>query len=678
MASHQQGRGRCAVAFALTAVVVMVVVVGVAVWEETRDQQEGTPFMSRAVYEIGDAEIHIQNTVHMNIRHNHVITGEIFMGYDWRTAGHKDCNTPEADVCLSWERDRKLEIYKTGNDKVTCYNVTWEAVNCVSQELKDCVELSRGHWFGGFEDYHQYWPMNEIQQEMAAYVATDSYAKKYGGVLERYFLSSTGLGIFIDSNIPLYLSFNDKSSNLMCMSAKFERSPYINIDNKPPRLSYTVCQANNIRVVHDYMSAKYIPRPEGVPDRRLFRSPIWSTWAMYKKDINQTQVLQLANDIVSNGFSHSQLEIDDEWTTLYGDMDFTTNKFPDARGMISQLNKDGFRVTVWVHPFFNIDSRAFNEAAALGYLVRAPERKLPALTSWWRGQLSGTLDVTNPYAVDWYLNKTNFLKDTYNISSFKFDAGEVAWLPFIYSVNRTYLNPNEYTRKWIDLAYRSDPDVRHQEVRVGAGSQNVPIFVRMMDKDSVWDNNNGLKTLIPCALTMGLIGYPFILPDMIGGNAYDNSSGLEARNYPDEELFIRWMQLNTFLPSLQFSVVPWVYNNETVVEITRYFAELHENYTSTIIKLAEDSVRTGEPIIRPIWWIAPQDEAALTIDSEYLLGNDLLVAPVVEKGATSRDIYLPEGTWFDELRKQQVEGGQWYRDYRAELHELPFFSRITT
>ncbi|XP_067659213.1 myogenesis-regulating glycosidase-like [Haliotis asinina] len=675
MASKQKGCGRCAVAFALAAVAVMVVVVGVVVWEETRDEQKDE---IRDAYEIGDAEIHIQNTLHMIVRHNHVTTGEIYMGYDWTPAGYKDCNHPEVDVCLSWERDRKLEVYKTGNDRVTCYNVTWEAVNCVSQELKDCVELSHGHWYGGFEDYHQYWPMNEIQQEMAPYVATDSYAGKYGGVLERYFISSAGLGIFIDSNIPLYLSFNEKNSNRMCMLAKFERSPYINIDNKPPRLSYTVCQADNIRVVHDYMSEIYIPRPEGVPDRRLFRSPIWSTWAMYKKDINQTQVLQLAKDIVDNGFSHSQLEIDDDWTTFYGDMDFTTDKFPNAQGMISQLNQDGFRVTVWVHPFFNIDSNTFHEADKLGYLVRAPERKLPALTSWWRGRLSGILDVTNPYAVDWYINKTNFLKDTYNISSFKFDAGEVAWLPYAYSVNKTYLNPNVFTRKWVDLAYRSDQDVRRQEVRVGAGSQSVPIFVRMMDKDSTWDNNNGLKTLIPCALTMGLIGYPFILPDMIGGNAYDNSSGLEARNYPDEELFIRWMQLNTFLPSLQFSIVPWVYNNDTVVEITRYYTELHENYTSTFVQLAEESVRTGEPIIRPIWWIAPQDEAALTIDSEYLLGNDLLVAPVLEKGATSRDVYLPEGTWFDDLRKRQVEGGQWYRNYSAELHELPYFTRMTT
>ena len=85
---------------------------------------------------------------------------------------------------------------------------------------------------------------------------------------------------------------------------------------------------------------------------------------------------------------------------------------------------------------------------------------------------------------------------------------------------------------------------------------------------------------------------------------------------------------------------------------------------------------TGSPINRPLWWVAPLDPDALTIDDEFLVGNDLLVAPVVEEGARQRDIYLPIGTWHDELRDQVLEGGQWYTEYQAELEELPHFVRI--
>lgn len=77
-----------------------------------------------------------------------------------------------------------------------------------------------------------------------------------------------------------------------------------------------------------------------------------------------------------------------------------------------------------------------------------------------------------------------------------------------------------------------------------------------MDKDSNWNYNNGLATVIPNALIFGLIGYPFVLPDMVGGNAYVL--------LPNRELFIRWAELNVFLPSIQFSIVPWQYDAELV------------------------------------------------------------------------------------------------------------------
>lgn len=83
---------------------------------------------------------------------------------------------------------------------------------------------------------------------------------------------------------------------------------------------------------------------------------------------------------------------------------------------------------------------------------------------------------------------------------------------------------------------------------------------------------------------------------------------------------------------------------------------------------------SGAPIIRPIWWVSPNDEHALMIDSEFLVGDTLLVAPVLEKGATKRDIYLPEGDWHDEINDQHESGKQWIRDYKVELSKVAYFT----
>ena len=115
-----------------------------------------------------------------------------------------------------------------------------------------------------------------------------------------------------------------------------------------------------------------------------------------------------------------------------------------------------------------------------------------------------------------------------------------------------------------------------------------------------------------------------------------------------------------------------------VTDYSLQMTQLHETYGDTIVALAQNAVSTGEAINRPIWWLDPSDEDALATDSEFLLGDDLLVAPVLEEGATARDIYLPRGTWRDEASDSHEEytGPLWLTNYQADLWTLPYFTRI--
>lgn len=92
-----------------------------------------------------------------------------------------------------------------------------------------------------------------------------------------------------------------------------------------------------------------------------------------------------------------------------------------------------------------------------------------------------------------------------------------------------------------------------------------------------------------------MVGYPFLLPDMIGGNGYGNVR-------PNKELFIRWLQANVFMPSLQFSFVPWEYDDEAI-SIAHKCTDLHAKYADVIMERFHLATTNGDPVNPPIWWI---------------------------------------------------------------------------
>lgn len=548
---------------------------------------------------------------------------------------------------------------------VDCYTVTW--MNPPSTQ-EDCVDLAGAYWYGGGELKLQHWPIQNLSQSRNAYVTGDFFHHPYGGVIERAWYSSKGYSIFVDEVTPLFLRFNQSGDNKMCFSASYDEYPYSDkyrADTKV--LAYTVCTGQNVRQVVEHGLNAWIKKPRATVDMEVISQPIWSTWAKYKADINQEKVLEYAKEIHDNGFKASHVEVDDKWETCYGQLEFDLQKFPDPAAMVQKVKSYGFRVSFWVHPFVNLDCPAFKEGQEKGYFVKQLADPSKAIkTTWWNGD-AGYIDFTNKNATDWYIGRLQKAQNLSGLNTYKFDAGELHWLEngFLFSDAEIMKRPTLFTQKYTQTAARFGPGV---EVRVAYKSQDLPIFIRMLDKDSKWDYDNGLKTLITTALLFSVHGYAFTLPDMIGGNAYGD--------VPEKELFIRWLQANVFMPSLQFSITPWAYDKETI-DISKKMVELHESLSPTFVTLSQEAVSSGKPIIRPLWWNDPKDENALLCDTQYLLGDDFLVAPVLEQGARKRDIYFPRGNWraqMDGDTKVYV-GPTWVRDYPGALHQLPFFKK---
>lgn len=143
---------------------------------------------------------------------------------------------------------------------------------------------------------------------------------------------------------------------------------------------------------------------------------------------------------------------------------------------------------------------------------------------------------------------------------FKFDAGETSWLPQVPALNNGDFasQPGIFTQSYVKAV--AEMFGNRIEVRTGWGTQNLPVFVRMLDKDSTWTSDNGLPAVVTNLLQMNLNGYIFVLPDVVGGNGNEKNSA----TWPSKNLFIRWIQANAFMPSVQFSHVPWKYDEMVI------------------------------------------------------------------------------------------------------------------
>ena len=604
-----------------------------------------------------------------------VLSGTLGWEFDLKGLEHQRCEDKGLDsVCLEWPNHAKVTLEYVPGDTVDCYEVEWESFTRDS-DPHDCFELGPDHWYGGGHLFDDRWTIEKRPVEMTQYVSADTgynnfeFQDSYGSVLERYWVSSSGIAIYVEDKVPLHVGI-DRSN--LCLKASYDNSYFKRSFGTNPMLKYKICIGRNVRQIHEYMANQHWKKPVGVPDETMMRHPIWSTWAKYKMNINETKVLEFAYEINNYGFKGSQIEIDDMYTPKYGDFIFDSFKFPNPSNMTTALHGLGFRVTSWVIPFANVDSDAFQEGAKMNYFVRDKTGKVPGLTHWWQG-VGALLDPTNPDAVKWFDHHLQALKEA-GVDSFKFDAGETNFLPPGFKTHRPLLHANHFSRVYAEMA--ANLSDRMMEVRVGYKSQHLPVMVRVMDKESRWGYNRGLRSLIPSCLLFGLLGYPFVLPDMIGGNSYSDNGEVEGGELPSKELYIRWLQLTAFLPAMQFSITPWQFDEETV-RIAHRFVRLHAEYvTPRVLTAARESTISGAPIVRPLWWHDPEDPATFPIDSQFMIGKDLMVSPILHHDMTKRDIYIPKGRWKDVLLDNQITGPIVLRDYQININETAYFELI--
>jgi alpha-glucosidase (family GH31 glycosyl hydrolase) len=419
---------------------------------------------------------------------------------------------------------------------------------------------------------------------------------------------------------------------------------------------------NSLRDAYMFVSQNFFPPQGKIPEALLFTNPQYNTWIELTYNQNEKDILTYAQSIIDNGFPPGVIMIDDNWQEDYGTWDFKAAKFNDPRKMVNKLHELGFKVMLWVCPFVSADSpnyRLLEKENA--FLMEDNEEKRPAVIRWWNGA-SALLDFTNHYAEKWFIDQLKYLIETFNIDGFKFDAGD----PNFYTgeiISNEPITPNEHSELFAKIGL----EFPLNEYRACWKMGGQPLAQRLRDKRHDWED---LKLLIPGIISQGLMGYQFTCPDMIGGGEYGSFINLKTI---DEELIVRSAQCSALMPMMQFSVAPWRILSKENLEICNEMADLHKKMGDEILRLAKESSVSGEPIVRNLEYVFPH-EGYSEIKDQFMLGNDILVAPVLEKNSYSREIVFPSGNWMGD--DAIIISGPSKIEVEVPIHRLPWYRRI--
>lgn len=374
-----------------------------------------------------------------------------------------------------------------------------------------------------------------------------------------------------------------------------------------------------------------------------------------------------------------------------GDFTFPADgPWPDPKAMTDTLHDADIRLVLWQIPVLKASDAPHPQhdadiahAVENGYVIRdaagSPYRN-PAF--WFRDALIP--DLTDSEVSEWWLAKRRYLLDEVGVDGFKTDGGEhLSGRGIVARDGRRgdeLVNafPNAYVgayHRFTQAARSGDGVTFSRAGHTGAGA--FPAHWAG-DENSTWE---AFRHSIVAGLTAGLSGVPFWGWDIAGF-----SDAL-----PSAELYLRSTAMAAFCPIMQYHSeynpdgpsrdrTPWniarTTGDDRVLPLSGFFHRLRMNLLPYILNEAAQSARTGEPMLRALLLDDSHDHEAWLIADQYRFGRDLLVAPVVEEGATERTLYLPTGTWYDLFDGTRHEGGR-RLTIPAPLDRIPIFAQAS-
>ncbi|GHU97009.1 glycosyl hydrolase [Spirochaetia bacterium] len=453
------------------------------------------------------------------------------------------------------------------------------------------------------------------------------------------------------------------------------------------QVDYWICAGDTPAEI----SAAYADATGHVPMMPEYGLGFWQCKLRYW---NQEQLLEVARE-----YKRRKLPIDVivcdffHWPHM-GDFRFEEEFFPDPKAMVDELAAMDIKLMVSVWPQIDMESENFNAMREQGLLVHT-ERGVPVQMRF--GGESMFFDATNPAARSfvWEKCKQNYYK--HGIQVFWLDEAEPEYGEYDFDNYRYHaganvqvgnIYPQQYSRTFYEgMTGEGQKDVVNLVRCAWAGSQRYGALVWSGDIHSDFET---FRRQVCAGLNMGIAGIPWWTTD-IGGFSGGNPADPAFR-----ELLIRWFQWGTFcpvmrlhgdrqptgIPVLRKSGAPslftgsdnevWSFGDEAYPILEKYLRlrETLRPYTRDLMREAHEK---GAPVMRTMFYEFPGDEYCWELKDQYMFGQDILVAPVMEAGADTRSVYLPAGAEWTELASGKKYAGGSTITAAAPLAVIPVF-----
>ncbi|MDR0644385.1 MAG: alpha-xylosidase [Treponema sp.] len=425
----------------------------------------------------------------------------------------------------------------------------------------------------------------------------------------------------------------------------------------------------------------YGPSPKKVIERytaltgRPALPPIWTfgLWlsTSFTTSYDEKTVMSFIDGMLERNIPLSVFHFDCFWMKGFNWCDFTWDKavFPDPAGILSRIKAKGVKICVWINPYIAQRSPLFGEGRRNGYFIKNPDGSVFQTDQWQAGM--AIVDFTNPSAVLWYTDLLSKLLDI-GVDCFKTDFGERIPTSAVYFDGG---DPERCHNYYAFLYNKAVFELLERKKGRGqacvfarsatAGGQRFPVHWGG-DCESTFE---AMAETLRGGLSLGLCGFGFWSHD-IGG----------FEGTPDPNLFKRWLAFGLLsshsrLHGSNSYRVPWNIDAEST-DVCRFFTELKASILPYLIETAKEAHEKGIPMLRAMFLEFPEDPACAYLDRQYMLGSDLLVAPVFSADGTV-SYYLPDGKWRNFFSGEKTEDPGW----RTECHgykSLPLWVRDDT
>ncbi len=484
-----------------------------------------------------------------------------------------------------------------------------------------------------------------------------------------FFMSSYRYGIFFDNTYKTEFKFGSESGDFFSFEAPAGEMVY-----------YFMFGNDHKEVIKNYIELTGKP----------IMPPKWALGFSQCRGLytREDQAREIAAEFRKRQIPCDIIYQDIGWTEGLQDFDWRKNNYTNPKQMLKDLSGMGYKMIVSQDPVISqANTKQWQEADALCYFAKDIRNGKSYDMSWPWGGNCGVVDFTKPEVADWWGNyQQKPLND--GVRGFWTDMGEPAWsneeatdrLNMKHHLGMHDEIHNVYGFTWDKVVteqfYKRNPNKRvFQMTRAAyAGLQR---YTFGWSGDSGNGNNvlegwGQMANQIPVGLSAGMGLIPFWTTDISGYCG-------DIKDYPAmAELYVRWIQFGVFNPLSRAhhegdnAAEPWKFGTEAEA-ICKKAIELKYTLFPYIYTYAREAHDTGMPLMRALFLEYPNDRETFRLNGQFLFGKELLIAPVVEKGAVTKDVYLPEGEWINyHDGKTAYKGSQWVT-VDAPLDVVPVF-----